>query len=181
MDREHDDLFVQTVKIDCVRKSRKDCPPGLSVGAREGKRVRQDARDDLVNGCGEVLPKSGASCFVPLTHLDHFIFGLWPENNLPRQPSAQQLPPHFRPRYRGPGILEVFSPTPIEFRALLVGERQFPLALPVGKTLPQSHREFSPITGRKLEEFCQGGEWHALMFSRAEFRSNLRCRGQDPK
>jgi hypothetical protein len=75
----------------------------------------------------------------------------------------------------------VFSPTAIEFRALLVGERQLPLALPVGKTLPQSHREFSPITGRKLEEFCQGGEWHALMFSRADFRSNLRYRRQDPK
>jgi hypothetical protein len=75
----------------------------------------------------------------------------------------------------------VFSPTAIEFRALLVGERQFSLALPVRKTLPQSHGEFSPITGRKLEEFCQGGEWHPLMFSRAEFRSNLRYRGQDPK
>jgi hypothetical protein len=75
----------------------------------------------------------------------------------------------------------VFSPSPIEFSALLVRERQFPLALPIGKTLPQSHGEFSPITSRKLKELCQSREWHALMFSRAEFRSNLRYRRQGPK
>jgi hypothetical protein len=65
----------------------------------------------------------------------------------------------------------MFSPSPIEFSAMLVRERQLPLALPVGKTLPQSHGEFSPITSWKLEELCQSGEWHALMFSRAEFGS----------
>lgn len=66
----------------------------------------------------------------------------------------------------------MFSPSPIEFSALLVREREFPLALPVGQTLPQSHGEFSPIASRKLEELCQSGDWHALMFSRAELGSN---------
>ena len=45
-------------------------------------------------------------------------------------------------------MLNVFSPATIEFRSVCIRQFELTLALGISKTLPQSHREFGPVTGR---------------------------------
>jgi hypothetical protein len=45
-------------------------------------------------------------------------------------------------------MVTVFSPAPIEFPPVRIRQFEFTLALGISETLPQSHREFGPVTGR---------------------------------
>ena len=81
-------------------------------------------------------------------------------------PVAQKLSPDFRPRYCGAGVSHVLGPSTIELCPLFVGEREFSLALHVGKACPKSHRKFSTIAGRKLQELRKRAGFHGVILSR---------------
>jgi hypothetical protein len=49
---------------------------------------------------------------------------------------------------------------------LFFREREFALALRVRKALPKSHRQFSPIAGRKFQELGKRAGFHAAILSR---------------
>lgn len=81
-------------------------------------------------------------------------------------PVAQKLSPDFRPRYCGAGVSHVLGPSTIELCTLFVGEREFSLALHVGKAFPKSHRKFSTIAGRKFQELGKRAGFHGVILSR---------------
>ena len=58
----------------------------------------------------------------------------------------------------------MFGPPTIELSPLFVGQREFPVALGVGETLPQRHG--GPIARRELEELRKRTRWHGLIVSR---------------
>src|SRR6266850_925530 len=84
MDPENDDVSSANAEIDRVRKAPQDRSPGLAVRPLICERICHYASNALVDGCGELVTKSLASCFVPAVHLKHFIFGLRSEDNIAR-------------------------------------------------------------------------------------------------
>ena len=59
----------------------------------------------------------------------------------------------------------MLGPAAIEFRCLRTGEHEFCLAFGVGQTLPESHREFGPIVGWKLQELRERAGFHDVILS----------------
>ena len=64
--------------------------------------------------------------------------------------SCQQLPANFGPGDHVVGSLLVVGPPAIQLSPLFRAQRQFPLALAVGQTLPQRHRQVGAIAGGSL-------------------------------
>jgi hypothetical protein len=60
----------------------------------------------------------------------------------------------------------VLGPSTIDFCPLFFREREFALALRVGKALPKSHRKFSPIAGGKFQELGKRTGFHVAILSR---------------
>lgn len=101
---------------------------------------------------GVVIHGQGAGSFV-LTVTTGFRTG---RARLPAfRVCGAKLPAHFGPRDGGGGILNVFSPPPIQFRPLFVGQPKFSLALGLRQTVPKRHGQFGPVAGRELEELRQ--------------------------
>src|SRR5713101_6512950 len=74
--RQHHNLISHHAEIDCVRKSAEKRPARLTMNARMSKRVCDDAREGLIDGLGESLPKASTLWFVPTARLEQFGFGL---------------------------------------------------------------------------------------------------------
>src|SRR5439155_24559904 len=75
--------------------------------------------------------------------------------------SCQQLPANFGPGDHVVGSLLVVGPPSIQLNPLYRAQRQFPLALVVGQTLPQRHRQLGPIAGREPQQLREyaGVHW----------------------
>jgi len=58
---------------------------------------------------------------------------------------SNELAPNLRPGDGSSGIGQVVSPAAIEFRCLLVTQRQFRVAIGIGQTLPQRDGQFRAI------------------------------------
>ena len=59
----------------------------------------------------------------------------------------------------------MLGPAAIEFGCLRIGDNEFFLAFGVGQTLPESHREFGPIVGRKLQELRERAGFQGVILS----------------
>jgi hypothetical protein len=60
----------------------------------------------------------------------------------------------------------MLGPSTIELSPLFFGECELSLTLSVGKTLPESHCEFSPVAGRKFQELGKRVGFHAVILAR---------------
>lgn len=79
--------------------------------------------------------------------------------------SFQQLPANVGPGYRVIGSLFVLGPPAIQLSPLFRAQRQFPLALVVGETFPQRHRQLGPIAGREPQQLRERAGFHGVILS----------------
>lgn len=63
-------------------------------------------------------------------------------------------------------VLEVLSPTPVQFGPLLVCQVERAFTLRIRKALPKRHGVICPILCRELEEFTRWARAHVLIVSR---------------
>lgn len=70
--------------------------------------------------------------------------------------TADEFAPNLRPRYRCAEIRNVLTPAALEFGALVLRQLKGLFSLRVAEALPQSNRQFCPITGWQSEEFPKG-------------------------
>ena len=87
----NDDVVTSNAVIDGVRKSRQYGPPGFLVCPLIRERIVDDAADELFDGLSELRAETRTSCLVPVAHFKHFVFGLRPEDNLPRHAQPNSL------------------------------------------------------------------------------------------
>ena len=84
--------------------------------------------------------------------------------------SGQQLPANVGPGDRAIGSLLVVSPPAIQLSPLIRAQRQFPLALVVGQTLPERHRQAYPIARREPQKLREHAGFHGEILS-----CSIRC------
>jgi len=83
---------------------------------------------------------------------------------------CQQLPANVGPGDDVVGSLLVVGPPTIQLSPLFRAQRQFPLSLVVGQTLPQRHRQVGPIAGREPQQLREYARFHGVILS-----CSIRC------
>jgi len=138
--------------------------PSFAMSARKGQRARHDALDYRIDGTRELRPKALASFFVPAPSLKDFILCFRSENNT----SGHSLANNFRrtsdqgPRCR---VSSRGRPTGDPAQPVVQAQRHFTLALVVGQTLPQRHRQLGPIAGREPQQLREYAGFHGVILS----------------
>jgi hypothetical protein len=164
MDRQNDNRAIrQNAKVYSIRETRQHTLPGLAMSGQKGQRARHDA----LNHPRVVLRTSAESQGLhPLLRVGIQHLGLL---------SLQQLPANFGPWDRVVGSLLVVGPPAIQLSPLLGTQRQLPLALVVGQTLPQRHRQIGPIAGREPQQLHEYAGFRGVILS-----CRIRCeRGRE--
>ena len=87
----NDDAIAGNSVIDRVWKSRQYGSPSVLMRSLIRRWILDDAIDDLVDGLSEFLAEPRTPRLVPLAHFKHFVFGLRPEDNLPRHAQPNNL------------------------------------------------------------------------------------------
>jgi hypothetical protein len=116
---------------------------------------------ERVEPLAEFLAETVAPRLVPRLHFQRIVNGLGPKDELPRCHLCPQLCLHDCPRNGGARIGEVFSPSTVEFGALICRQFKIRFALALGQALPECHRERGPISGWQLKQFAERIRRHA--------------------
>jgi hypothetical protein len=140
--------------------------------ALKGKRVLDNAPDELVNGLREFVPEPRPALFVPGPYFQQFVFGLRPEDNTPCHVLPQQLPAHIGPRNGRTRVRQVLSPAPIEFSPQFVRDLERFVAFTFRKALPERHCESGAVLGRELEKVRKWAGCHVWILSRVRHECN---------
>ena len=86
----NNDVLIGKSVIHGVWKSEQNRPPSFLVRSLIRQRIVDNTADDLLDGLSEFLAEPRTPCLVPFSRFKHFVFGLRPEDHLPRhaQPSS---------------------------------------------------------------------------------------------